>query len=224
MKLIFAAVAALFLSTLAAAAGPIDTITVNGTWNSGTKDPNGIFKPAGSDLGGTAWTAVYSFDPSTLILQTMGCSSNCTFKFTSITATLTVGSMVQTVTALNSGTLQVCAAANGCGSIRFQIQGVNTGSGSSGLIIGDLHDFSNDGTQFFTSTNLSSNPTFLSVTEGSTGSLQDDTTIAGIRTTGFKNSATLNAVTTAVPEPFTLSVFGAGVIGAAAMRRRKKKA
>ena len=33
-----------------------------------------------------------------------------------------------------------------------------------------------------------------------------------------------SASTSAVPEPFTLSLFGAGVVGAAALRRRKKKA
>jgi hypothetical protein len=38
------------------------------------------------------------------------------------------------------------------------------------------------------------------------------------------NGTTFNFDATAVPEPLTLSVFGAGVAGAFAARRRKKKA
>jgi hypothetical protein len=216
MKFLVAAVAAFFLSTLGAVAGPIDTITITGAWNSGTKDPNGVFLAKGADLGGIAYTTVYSFDPATLVLQTAGCSTNCTYKFASITETLTAMGSTQTLTANNSGTVQVCSAANGCGSIRFQLSNVN----NNGLIISDLHDFSN-GAQFFTSTNLSSNPTFLSVTNIN-GSLQDIGSFNGINITGFK-TVSINAVTTAVPEPLTLSVFGAGIAGAFAARRRKAK-
>src|SRR5262249_39709955 len=47
--------------------------------------------------------------------------------------------------------------------------------------------------------------------------------LAGVPVT-YSGNITLAPTTTDVLEPFTLSVFGAGVAGALAMRRRKRKA
>lgn len=222
IKTLGAAVAALLLSTLAAVATPLDTVTVTGTWNSGTKDNAGFFGTAGSDLGGKAYTVTYSFDPTALTLaSSASCNTDCLYNIgtNGLTETLSAlnGSTLVTKTAaVSNGSILFCSSASGCGSIRFDITGVN----SNGVTIGDLHLFSS-GEQLYTATNLATDPTFLNVTNAG-GSLQDINTFQGDTISGFQH-VSVSFANVAVPEPLTLSIFGAGLVGAGVLRRRKLK-
>jgi hypothetical protein len=102
----------------------------------------------------------------------------------------------------------------GGGDFDYAIKCTGCGSGGSGLLLGPLDftidnvqisDFISNDTAFFgvdlcvgrTGTSCNGNPTGLAIDTGATPP-------------------------TRVPEPITLSLFGAGLAGAAAMRRRKK--
>jgi hypothetical protein len=212
------------LSIGTAMAAPIDTITITGTWNSGTKDSAGLFGAVGSDLGGKSYTVTYSFDPDTLALQSSsnGCTTNCTYNFgtNGLTETLTAldGSKLVTDTlSASNGSVQVCGSANGCGSVRFDITNVNSG----GLYVNDLHLFATgQNEQFFINANVGSDPTFLDI-QDALGSLQDISSFDGDTISGF-STVSVSFASTAVPEPLTMSLFGAGVAGMAAFRRRRK--
>jgi hypothetical protein len=222
LKIFAVAGAITLLSFSSVLATPIDTITVTGIWNSGTTDVAGLFGTAGASLGNKAYTVTYSFNPSTLTLQgsSAGCTTNCTYNFgtNGLTETLTALDGTTLVTdslVASNGSVMVCGAANGCGSIRFDISGVN----SDGINISDLHLYANE--QIFTSSNVNTDPTFLNVLDAG-GSLQDQNTFDGDSITGFQ-TVSVSFANTTVPEPLTLSIFGAGLAGAAAIRRRRNK-
>jgi hypothetical protein len=86
---------------------------------------------------------------------------------------------------------------------------------------GIIFDFSGAPTITDVTLDPLSNSDFLS-----TGITFTDTSVTfdvtGVTTAAANESLILDVQTAAVPEPFTLSLFGAGLAGAAAMRRRKK--
>jgi hypothetical protein len=222
----FIGAAALFLGAIASAsATPLQTITMTGTTGYGY-DGSGQFGSSGGDLGNKSYTLVISYDPTALKNDTCGAAANtsCTWNFgaSGITETLTINAITKSYT-LTSGTIQFCACSSDQVYINAQLGGTQFGL-----------NFSDTNKLFSSHTNVNLATLLLNVTSLPVTSTNFQTSGLGGNASGNGGQTSLGfnptAITTnfstgaAVPEPFTLSIFGAGLVGAAAMRRRKKKA
>jgi hypothetical protein len=206
------AVVCLFLSVAAANASPIQNITFTGNLSSG-QDNSKMFG-LGTNIAGDAYSITLSYNPSAFTGDSCGSATTanfCTFTLGAggLTEAITINSITQTFTAA-TGTI---AFGTGGGDT-IQVQGSNGVTFSAGLT---------DSTSLFSSQSDVNNPELLlNVTNLALSSGSFNTSNGGPLSIGGSPSRITTSLVTSVPEPITLSLFGAGLAGAAAIRRRRK--
>jgi hypothetical protein len=216
LKSLFVALAAMFMTATAASAGPIQTITFSGNLGYGW-DGAAQFGAVG-DLGGAAYSITLSFDTSQLKNDSCGVASNnsCNWNFgaSGITETVTIKGITKAYTA--AGQIQFCA----CSADAIYLSTSGSGAGFSGSFVDSNKLFSNHAN--VNNPNLLLDFTNVALTSGDFGSYNLG---PGGSTSFGLTPRTLSAAraAAAVPEPITLSLFGAGFAGAVAMRRRRAR-
>ena len=211
------AVAGLIFTTIAAQATPTETLTWSGTVGYGSNGSPAQFAGAGGNgvgLAGDAFTIQLIYDPATLTGDTCsGPNTYCNWVFgaSGITEKITVKGSTETYTSPGPG-----------GSLGIGV----SSDGAINLSIGGTPQFglniSGTTPLFGSNANIEDfNIASTSVT-GSFGS----SGLTGGAQVGGNGPFTFNAVyssgATSVPEPISVSLFGAGLAGMAAIRRRKK--
>ncbi len=166
-----------------------------------------------------------TYDPSTFSGDTCGVAAgtSCTWNVSALTEQITINSHVKTYTA--PGTITYCVSAS-CGGDTISFSAL-----APSLVFGGTLKDTN--LLFSSQTNVN-NPNLLvafsnvaltgsnsSSAISTDGSLFLNVTPAILGSSGGVSDPAPAAV--AVPEPVTLSLFGAGLAGAAALRRRKKR-
>jgi hypothetical protein len=218
---------AAFGAATAANATPLETISWSGTLGYGTDGNPAQFGGANyAQLGGLSYSISLSYDPSALTNDSCGSSTsinycNWVFGASGITEVIVV-----------NGHAPISYTSSGPGGTL----GIGVSNDQINISIGGIPQFglniSNGGTALFASITNANNPTFAFTNVSVNGSFNDSNLGgAGGASLGgniSKLSATYSSgVTTdpvAVPEPLTVSLFGAGLAGAVGMRRRKKNA
>jgi hypothetical protein len=207
---------ALFLATAGAVAPaeatPIQTLSWSGTLGYGTDAGSPLFgTTAWAGLGGAAYSVTLSYDPTTLLNDTCGSSTSinyCNWTLGSATESITVNGITRTFTA-TSGNIGIGV---GGGQINFTMGGVpQFGLNVTG---GNLFaGLTNANFTTYSFTNLAVNGSFQA------------SNLNGASLGGQISSlsATSDGGTTPVPEPLTLSLFGAGLIGIGLLLWRRKK-
>lgn len=183
-------------------------------------------------LGTAAEATPITFDST--VSFTHNASSNLTFQSSGLNTSLTVGAPATVIT--DFITVMVASGAatdSGTVSANFTFttpNGLQTDSGS--VAGGQVNGSSANGTLSITWPNQ---PVEFDFTDGikldvTLGNLSESCSGNNCLSAGgpYDISGTFfllsGPTTTAVPEPLTLSLFGAGLAGAAALRRRSKKA
>ena len=182
---------------------------------SGTDAGSGNLTLAGSDAAftvsgnatGSPFFTTPDFSTNTFSLSSAGFSGVLTIKVTGVNLTGYLGSNVMSSFALNSLT----GGGFTTGTIANYFDSTNADFGTGTLLFSDTYNgkasFSSDKT-----------------TAALTSALFSETTIYTLTyAAGAKGTVSASSQLTNVPEPLTLSLFGAGVVGAAALRRRNKK-
>jgi hypothetical protein len=217
---LFAAATALLFSAANAEATPI-SLTFTGQISAyGMYDGSQQFGPNsyGGNLNPLNYSIAISYDPATLTADscpTGSVNNSCQWNFgaSGVSEAITINGITKTYTA-TSGNIQFCACTTDAIYITASSNGVEFG----GSFV--------DSTSLFSSQTNENAPNLLvafSDVSLSSANFQSSTSVGGnlsFSTTPKFLSDSLPA--TPVPEPFTLSIFGAGLAGAAALRRRKK--
>ena len=175
-----------------------------------------------ASLSNDTYTVALSFDPTALTGDTCGSSTsinycNWVFGASGVTEVVTVNGHAKTYTSAGPG-----------GSL-----GIGVSSDAINLSIGGVPQFGlyiTDGSSLFASTSNANNPEFNFSNISVSGNF-GDSNLGGSSGASLGGSVTkLSASFTSggsdpvrVPEPVTVSLFGAGLAGVAAIRRRKKK-
>jgi PEP-CTERM motif len=212
------AVAGLIFVTTAAQATPTETLTWSGTLGYGSNGTPAQFAgagAAGASLTGDAFTIELIYDPATLTSDSCGVSSNtdCSFVFgaSGVTEEITVKGSEKTYTSAGPG-----------GSL-----GVNVSPDGFNLSIGGTPQFGFNITGTFAGFGSNANIEDFNIASTSvTGNFGDSGLTGGAQVGNGSGTYTFSAAyssgVTSVPEPISVSLFGAGLAGMAAIRRRKK--
>jgi hypothetical protein len=211
-KLALSAFAIFASSATAASASPIETLTFSGTLGYGTDSGGtpqfGSVKNA--SLTGDVFTIALSYNPTSLTGDSCGVSTtvtNCNWSVPSASESITVNGITHTYTGTG-------------GNI-----GIGVNSDQINFSIGGTPQFGlnvSDGSSLFASTTNGNFTTYNFSNVAVTGNF-GSSGLSGASLGGSLTTLSASFTNTSVPEPFTLSLFGAGLAGAAAFRRRREK-
>jgi hypothetical protein len=213
----------------AAFADPIENITFSGVAGSGSYQQSSIFSPAppyGSSLAGDAFSVTVSYNPAQLVNNNPSCGTSCEFTFvagSNESESVTIGS----ITKIYNSSVGI----NSNDYVKFVV----TGSASLGYT--DTIDLNISGNQFQMTVSLpdkNSLPLFSSETNLNDPYLLENVssqTLTGAAfTTNVGNanpyiiasSGTPLVLTTSnIPEPASLALLGASLLGLCFVVRRK---
>ncbi len=215
----------LALCAPAAFADPIETITFSGTAGSGSYQSTPIFSLTPSSLAGDAFSVALTFDPAQLINNTnKSCTLNCQFNFianSSVSESITINSVTKTYTTSVGGNSNdfLTFIVSGNASTGYTDE-IKLNIGGSNQLTATLPDATSL-PLFSSQTNVNS-AYILENVSSQTLTGASFTTNIGNSDPGLNgNGSPLILTTSNIPEPASLGLLGAGLLGLGIVTRRK---